>query len=75
MLCLVLPLSYFCRYCDLLHRNLSFLEAENFWKFVELHAELDLDKGKEGSALDEFNVRRVLFLISTLDQLRKCEEE
>lgn len=53
-------------------------QAENFWKFVELHAELDLDKGKEGSALDEFNAHRFLEKIDetkTVKEMRDTLEQ
>jgi len=35
-------------------------EAENVWAFARKMAELDKDKGKEGSALDEFQAHRFL---------------
>lgn len=35
-------------------------KAENFWGYVNKHVELDLEKGKDGCQLDEFNAHRFL---------------
>eukprot|EP00028_Trichosphaerium_sp_Am-I-7-wt_P012107 CAMPEP_0168523540 /NCGR_PEP_ID=MMETSP0405-20121227/10044_1 /TAXON_ID=498012 /ORGANISM="Trichosphaerium sp, Strain Am-I-7 wt" /LENGTH=220 /DNA_ID=CAMNT_0008545433 /DNA_START=158 /DNA_END=821 /DNA_ORIENTATION=+ len=40
-------------------------ELENTWKYVNMFIELDIEKGDEGSDLDEFNAHRFLEKIGT----------
>jgi len=50
-------------------------EAENLWKWYNKFVELDLEKGKEGKDLDEFNAHRFLEWLGETKTIKEMREQ